>query len=176
MKKQQDLSKFVSLTYPKMSVVVTCNKEADTKKVNAITVTWHTPLSMNPPLYGVSIAPSRYSHGLIVKNKEFAINFLGFEHWKKLHYCGTHSGGKEDKIKNAGLNLEDCKYIKTKMLKEAYLSIECKLYKTINLGDHDLFVGEILAAHLDETKKREPIYEIKKPRYTKIDSTVDVQP
>ena len=171
MKKETELSKFVSLTYPKMSIVVTCDK-----KPNAIAVTWHTPLSKIPPRYGISVAPSRYSHKLIEDNKEFAINFLGFEHWRKLHYCGTHSGIREDKIKNAGLDLADCKYIGTKMLREAYLSIECKLYKTINLGDHDLFVGEILAVHLDESKKRDPIYEIKKPKYTKIDSSVAVQP
>jgi flavin reductase (DIM6/NTAB) family NADH-FMN oxidoreductase RutF len=171
MKKEQSLSKFVNLTYPKMSVVVTCGE-----KTNAITVTWHTPLSKNPPLYGVSMAPLRYSHKLIEDNKEFAINFFGFEHWKKLHYCGTHSGRTEDKIKNAGLSLEDCKYIGTKMLKEAYLNMECRLYKTINFGDYDLFVGEILAVHLDEAKKRDPIYQIGHYSYTKIDSTVEVWP
>jgi flavin reductase (DIM6/NTAB) family NADH-FMN oxidoreductase RutF len=171
MKKVVNRSEFVSTAYPKMSIVVTCGK-----KPNAITLTWHTPISRSPPLYGISVAPSRYSYELIEENKEFALNFLGFEHWKKLHYCGTHSGRKEDKIKNSSLSLEACKYIDTKMLKEAYANMECKLYEKVKLGDHKLFVGEVLAVYLDDSIRRDPIYQIGSYSYTKIDSKVEAKP
>ena len=39
--------------YPKVAVVVTAQSGGHD---NAMTVDWHTPLSLDPPLYGIALA------------------------------------------------------------------------------------------------------------------------
>ena len=110
----------------------------------------------------MSIAPSRFSHDLIEDSKEFVINFASFDLVQKVHFCGTHSGRNTDKIKDAGLDLVDAKEIKTKLIKQCFAHLECKLFKTIKLGDHDFFVGEVINTIIDEDAFENDVLENKK--------------
>ena len=148
MKITGNIDKFYQYAFPMQAAIVTVSDEKG--KTNPITVAWHTPISKKPPLYGVSIAPSRFSHNLIKNAEEFAINFAPFKIVEKVNYCGTRSGRNSDKIKEAELELFNAEKIKTKLIKQCYAHLECKLYKTINLGDHDFFVGEVLNTIIDE--------------------------
>ncbi|TET39970.1 MAG: flavin reductase, partial [Dehalococcoidia bacterium] len=62
--------------YPKVAAIVTASSHG---KDNAMTAAWHSSISLNPPLYGVSISPKRFSYELITESKEFGINFMPFE-------------------------------------------------------------------------------------------------
>jgi len=55
-----------------------------------------------------------------------------------------------DKIKEFEVKLSPSKIIKSPVIEEAYVSFECKLTDIKAYGDHDLFVGEILAIHEEE--------------------------
>lgn len=142
MKSSGKLEKYYYHSFPMHAVLVTVNDLNE--KTNAITIAWHTPISRKPPLYGISVAPMRFSHQLINQTEEFVINFLPFEFSKKIHYCGTHSGKKIEKLKNIGLNLEPANKIKTPHIKEGYAHLECKLNESITIGDHTLFVGQVV--------------------------------
>lgn len=174
MKTHMDISKFYHYAFPMQAVLVTCND--DNGQTNPITIAWHTPISKNPALYGISVAPTRYSHNLIEKSKEFVINFVPYSLVEKVHFCGSHSGRKIDKIKQAGLTLADSEKIKTKYIKECFAHFECNLHDTIVLGDHTLFVGEIVNILADEdafiddklSKKITPCYYIGDCVYTTI--------
>ena len=61
--------------YPRVAVVVTAQAKG---RDNAMAVAWHTCISFKPPLYGVSIAPKRFTYQLIADSKEFGVNFLPF--------------------------------------------------------------------------------------------------
>jgi flavin reductase (DIM6/NTAB) family NADH-FMN oxidoreductase RutF len=156
------------------AIIVTCNDEKG--QTNPITIAWHSPISKNPPLYGISVAPSRYSHNLIEKSKEFVINFIPFSLVEKVHFCGSYSGRKIDKINQSGLTLDDSEKVKTKYIKECFAHFECKLHNMIVLGDHTLFVGEIVNILADEdafiddklSKKMTPCYYIGDCVYTTI--------
>ncbi len=177
MKKTGNIKKFYQYAFPMQAAIVTATDEKG--NTNPITVAWHTPISKKPPLYGVSIAPSRFSHNLINKSKEFAINFATYELVKKVHFCGTHSGRNTDKIKETGLTLADARKVKTKIIKQCFAHLECKLFKTISLGDHSFFVGEVINTMVDENafgkdllnnKEIKPCYYLGGKIYTKIDS------
>jgi flavin reductase (DIM6/NTAB) family NADH-FMN oxidoreductase RutF len=156
------------------AIIVTCNDENG--QTNPITIAWHSPISKNPPLYSISVAPSRYSHNLIEKSKEFVINFIPFSLVEKVHFCGSYSGRKIDKINQSGLTLDDSEKVKTKYIKECFAHFECKLHNMIVLGDHTLFVGEIVNILADEdafiddklSKKMTPCYYIGDCVYTTI--------
>jgi len=176
MKVKGNMKKFYQYAFPMQAAILTCNDPEG--NVNPITVAWHTTLSKKPPLYGVSIAPQRYSHELIENSKEFVINFASYDLLEKIHFCGTHTGRKTDKIKVAGLTLVDAEIVKTKIIKECFAHLECRLYESKVFGDHTFFVGEVVNAIIDEdafiddaldNSKTQPCYYIGGNSYSKID-------
>lgn len=105
MKTSITLTDFYRLSCPRMASLVTAGN-------NIITIAWQTPLSKSPPLYGISVAPKRHSHGLIKSEKEFGVNFLTVDHLDGLKYCGSHSGKNVDKWAEAGFTKEKAEQIK----------------------------------------------------------------
>lgn len=176
MKVQGTIDKYYHYAFPMQTVLVTCNDEKG--NTNIITLAWHTPISRNPPLYGISISPKRYSHALIKKSKEFVINFIPYAQVEAADYCGTHSGRTTNKLCQTGLTFLPATKLKTPLIKEGYAHLECTLVKSLSLGDHTLFVGEVVAVSADEnafqnellrTDRIHPVYYIGKNAYTTID-------
>lgn len=136
------------LLHPKLAVLLTCvDKEG---KANIITLAWTMPVSMQPPLVAVSIAPKRYSHEMIRETKEFVINIPTMKFVKETLFCGRRSGREVDKFKETEFTPMPAKTVKAPIIKECIAHIECKLYKQIPAGDHTLFIGEAQAAYADE--------------------------
>jgi len=177
MKKKGTLENFYHYAFPMPAVLVTCNDQAG--KTNIITLAWHTTISRRPPLYGISLSPKRYSYKLIEDSKEFVVNFVPYSLVEATHYCGTHTGRNTDKICATGLTLTSGKKGRTPLIKEAYAHLECSLKQTIPLGDHVLFIGEVVSVTADDdafhdellkTEKIHPVYYIGENSYTTLDS------
>jgi flavin reductase (DIM6/NTAB) family NADH-FMN oxidoreductase RutF len=181
MKVNGNLQKFYYYAFPMQAVLVTCNDENG--KTNVITIAWHTPISKDPPLYGISVAPNRYSHGLIQKTKEFVINFAPYKIADIVNFCGKNSGINTDKIMKMNLNLEPSQKINTPVIKECFSHLECKLKEMLKLGDHTIFIGEVVNVMADknafkddllENKKIKPTYYIGGNIFTTINKTRSV--
>lgn len=119
-------------------------------KVNFIPLVWHTGLSFSPPLYGISISPKRYSFELILKSGEFSVNFVEYKYKDIVEKLGSMSGRDVDKAKVLGIDYKKGVKTDTPLLSIAYVVHECKLIEHHKLGDHTLFVGEVLATHYKE--------------------------
>ena len=61
------------------------------------------------------------------------------------------SGKKEDKFAVTGLRPVKSDLVDAPYVNEFPMAIECKLFKTVELGLHTLFVGEILDVKVDES-------------------------
>lgn len=132
--------KLYRLLYPMRVVLIGCgNKE----KPNAMAAAWCFPLSAQPVLFGVAVAKKRYSYGLIRENKEFTINLPGKGMEEITMYCGTESGREVNKFGRNDLSEEYGK-LSAPMVKECYVSLECKLVEEIETGDHVTLVGEVV--------------------------------
>ena len=152
MKTKGVINKYQQYAYPMQTILVT---SIDKKgKANIMTVAWHTPISLKPPLYGVSIAPKRYTHKLILETEEYALNFVPYNLIDQAQFCGTKSGHKIDKSIETNLTLIPAEKIKAPIIKECYSIFECKLKETITIGDHSFIVGEII-----NIQKNEESYE-----------------
>lgn len=139
----EDIGEFYQ-HYPKVATVLTVRAG---ERKNAMAVAWHSSISFKPPLYGVSIAPKRYTYALLLESKEFGINFLPFQYAELVASVGG-SGGKEvDKFRK--FNIAEEKPLKTSapILKAAYAAYECRLVDSRTYGDHVWVVGEIVAVH-----------------------------
>ena len=137
-----------TLLYPAPAFLVTCISKLG--KPNIITISWGGILCSKPPLLGVSIQPIKYSHGLILETGEFAINIPTEEIIWATDYCGNVSGADEDKFIVSKLTPLPSLRIRPPIIKECPVNLECKVVQRIQLGSHDLFVGEVLAVQADE--------------------------
>jgi flavin reductase (DIM6/NTAB) family NADH-FMN oxidoreductase RutF len=135
------------LLHPMHTVLVSCvGKDG---KPNIMTVAWVMPVSLNPPLLAVSIAPKRFSHKLIEENGEFVVNIPTVEILRETLFCGRSSGWEHEKFKEAGLTPMPSRKVKPPIIKECIAHLECKLYSKFTAGDHTIFVGEIVEAYAD---------------------------
>jgi flavin reductase (DIM6/NTAB) family NADH-FMN oxidoreductase RutF len=69
---------------------------------------------------------------------------------------GSVSGRDHAKLAEAGSSTEAATAVDCVLLSNAVLNIECRLQDVLDTGDHSIFVGEVLASHVnaDESVKR----------------------
>jgi len=103
-----------------------------------------------PPILGMAITPRRYSHRLIKESGEFVVNIPSADQVNLARYCGSTSGRDADKFKGAKLTPEPSSQLKTPLIRECPINIECKVRNIVHLGSHDYFFGEIIAVHVEE--------------------------
>lgn len=119
-----------------------------TGQVNVMPAGWAMFTSFEPPLYAISIGHSRYTRELLEVTGEFTIAIAGPGMGPAVHYCGTHSGRNEDKVSAVGLATQAAEKINPPLLTEARANLECRVVSRLETGDHTIFVGEVLAAHV----------------------------
>lgn len=150
------------------------------EKINFMSAAWHSPLSMKPPLFSVMISKKRFTHALIMKAKEFSVSFLPFDKRKYSAFCGRTSGKDRDKVKDFSIELLNPVKISSPLIKGLYAGLECKLFDVKEYGDHDLFVGEVLAIHEEseyfDREGRLLVEKVKPILYLGMDFYVTVSP
>ncbi len=129
-------------------VLVTCRDEGGTD--NIITLAWVGVASSDPPTISIAIRPDRHSHALIKKSGEFAVNLPPLSVLKEMDFCGVASGKKVDKFSATGLTPVPAEKIKVSLIQECPVNLECRVKQVISLGSHDLFLGEVVTAHMDD--------------------------
>jgi len=149
---------FYRVSYPKTVALITAIDH--NKKTNVMTVDWHMPVSIKPPLYAVAVTKKAYTHKLIEESGEFVVNFIQKELAPQAKFIGLHSGKNVDKFKETGLTKEPSDMVITPRIKEAYAHIECKLISTHKTGDHSIFIGEVLATRADPKLLKNDIIDL----------------
>ncbi len=120
------------------------------KKKNIIAIGMFGYFSGKPTLVGVGIAPSRYSCDLIRKSGEFVVNVVDEKLLDAVQICGEKSGRDVDKFELAKLTPKKGVKMNAPLIEESPLSIECKVVKEVEVGDHVWFMGEVVATSVRE--------------------------
>jgi len=141
------MEKLYRMIYPMRVVLVSASAEG---KDNIMTAAWCFPLSMDPPMFGVSMTRKKYTYELIQKSKKFAINIPGEDLKEQTIICGRNSGRDMDKFKEANFTKEEGK-TGTALIKECLSSIECEFVDEFEAGDHVTVVGKAV----DVVKRKE---------------------
>ncbi len=137
-----------NMIYPLPAVMISCGITKD--EYNIITISWTGTINTEPAMCYISVRKERHSYNIIKKNKEFIINLTTAELTYAADWCGVKSGKNYNKFKEMGLTPEKASILKTPMIKESPVNIECKVEKIIELGSHDMFIAKILAVNVDE--------------------------
>ncbi len=117
---------------------------------NIITVAWCGILSSDPPRAYISVRPSRHSYKMIKESGEFVINLTTEALALATDYAGIYTGAKVDKFEKCGLTAIESKCVKAPTIEESPLSLECRVFKIIESGTHDIFMADIVNVSCDE--------------------------
>ena len=144
---------------PRQAILVTSRAEVEIigkrqQKDNIFTLTWHTPLSASPKLYGIVISKSRFSYKLISKSKVFVVNFMPAQFSENVLFCGRNTGELLDKFKETGLTKIEAEAIDCAVIGEACGYLECEVIDEFETGDHMIIVGKVLREKEGEECKR----------------------
>lgn len=140
------------LTSPNPFALVSVAKPDGT--TNLMAISWWMFSSNNPPQVAVCTSKKGYTGELINKTKEFGLNIVDESLRDSAFSCGTCSGRTENKAEKLGIELVDAKEIGAKLVKASKAAMECKLVDSLELSDHVIYVGEIVAASTDPDKKQ----------------------
>ena len=128
-KSNVDFSLAYRLLHPMHTVLVSCvGKDG---KPNVLPLAWAMPTSLYPALVAVSVAPARYSHGLIEETGEFVVNLPTIDIIKQTLSCGRTSGKNTDKFAKTGLTSLPARKVRSPIVKECVAHIECKLHSQL---------------------------------------------
>ena len=114
---------------------------------NIMSAEWTHHISYTPGLIAVCIKPNDATHDNISKTKEFGVNLCASDQNILSSIAGGNSGKKVNKIgalKELGFKFFKAKKIDVLMVESVAMNAECKLVKKLKLGDHTIFVGEVV--------------------------------
>jgi len=117
---------------------------------NVMPVAWSMPLSIEPPLVGIAVHPSRHTHEMIRFSEEFALNIPSRRLINHVQYFGVVSGREIQKIEAAKIPTLRARKVDAPLLEGCVGYIECGLEDSLRLGDHTLFVGRVVAVSVEK--------------------------
>ncbi|MDJ0771282.1 MAG: flavin reductase family protein [Ilumatobacter sp.] len=118
---------------------------------NAMTASWISQLSMEPVLIGVGVDNTAVTHRLISEGGSFSVNLWNADDTRvfvKFSKPATDDGetlnGRTVREAHTGAPIFD----------EAIAWVDCEVRHHLDLGTHTLFVGEVVAASINDDDAR----------------------
>ena len=127
-------------------VVGTYDREG---KPNVMTAAWGGVCCSRPPCVYVSLRKATLTYSNIMERKSFTVSIPSETHTKEADYFGLASGKKVDKFSATGLTPVKSDLVDAPYVKEFPLIIECKVIRTVKIGLHTEFIGEIVDVKAD---------------------------
>ncbi len=132
-----------NMLYPIPAVMVSCGREGETP--NIITVAWAGNVCSSPAMLSISVRKERYSYDIIKETGEFVVNLTSRDLTRAADWCGVRSGKDFDKFREMKLTPQKSVEVSCPGIAESPVNIECKVHSVIELGSHDMFIGEVTA-------------------------------
>jgi flavin reductase (DIM6/NTAB) family NADH-FMN oxidoreductase RutF len=129
---------------------------------NGLTVSWASPVSFEPLQFMIAVDKNHYSVEFLDSTKNFVINVLGKDQKKLAAHFARQSFSGEDKL--------DVTRTRTSqtggaVLTEALCYFDCEVVDRHGHGDHNIYVGQVVAAEI--LNEGTPMLTTEGMRYTK---------
>ncbi len=115
--------------------------------------------SGTPPMMAIALDKGHYSVKCIRYSKCFTIAFPSLDMAHAALFFGSRSGRDSDKFAQFDCETKPAKKIDSLLLTDAVANFECKLQSRTVAGDHIIFVGKVVAAHIN-TKHKKRLYSL----------------
>ena len=120
------------------------------EKPNVMTAAWGGICCSVPPCVAVSIREATYSYRNILDRKAFTISIPSEKYVKEADYFGMVSGKNVDKFSATGLTPAKSEVVDAPYVNEFPFVLECQLLRSVEIGGHTQFIGEIKDTKVDE--------------------------
>jgi len=122
-----------------------------------MTIAWINRAEMNPPLVMAGLNKAHATCAGIREHGEFSVNLPSIDMVAITDWCGL-SSAKRGANKAAPFTVERGTLAHAPLIAECPLAMECRVERVVDLGTHELVVGEIVATwteqrFLDESGK-----------------------
>jgi flavin reductase (DIM6/NTAB) family NADH-FMN oxidoreductase RutF len=142
-----------ALLFPMPAVLVGGRAQ---ERLSFAAIAWSGVVNSTPPMLGVGIRKSRFTHQLISESGVFSVNVPSADQAVETDFCGIVSGRNIDKVKACGFSVFYGTLENAPLIQECPLNIECSVEKVLELPSHDYFIGKIIEMHMDEDLKTAP--------------------
>jgi len=119
-------------------------------KPNVMTAALGGTCCMSPPCVYVSLRKATYTYGNIVQRQAYTVSLPSASHVRETDYFGIASGRDTDKFAATGLTPVRSDVVDAPYVAEFPVALECALIRTIDLGLHTQFIGEVKDVKVDE--------------------------
>jgi flavin reductase (DIM6/NTAB) family NADH-FMN oxidoreductase RutF len=119
-------------------------------KPNVMTAAWGGICCSAPPCVAVSLREATYTYRNILERKAFTISIPSEKYVKEADYFGIASGKHVDKFAVTGLTPAKSEVVDAPYVDEFPFVLECQLLRSVEIGGHTQFIGEIKDIKVDE--------------------------
>jgi flavin reductase (DIM6/NTAB) family NADH-FMN oxidoreductase RutF len=141
-------------------------------KPNVMTAAWGGICCSAPPCVAVSLREATYTYRNILERKAFTISIPSEKYVKEADYFGMASGKDVDKFFATGLTPVQSEVVDAPYVSEFPFILECQLLRSVEIGGHTQFIGEIKDTKVDEDiiKNDDPLIQKITPLILALDS------
>lgn len=165
--KQVPISEALKLKYPEWVLFVT-SRDADGAP-DLMPAGWVMICNSNPVMMAVAVGFGRYTHRCIEETGEFVLAWPGVGQEQLIDQTGSTTGRDINKFEAFGLAEIDADVVGAPLVEGCAVALECVVVSQLELEDHSIFVGEVVAAHVADPlvgklENFDGTYAVAKPR------------
>lgn len=117
-------------------------------KPNFMALGWVTRVNSKPVLFGIGVNKAHVTHETILEAGEFSLSLPSTDMVAVTDYTGLISARKEDKSELFDLFYGELK--SAPMIKQAPLTLACKLHSSVDFPTNTLFIGEVIESWCED--------------------------
>lgn len=137
-----------TILYPMPALLVGADVEG---KPNFMVAAWSGIACSDPPMLTVAFQPQRHTLKGVKEHRSFSVNIPSVAQMKETDYCGMFSGkGEPDKPAVCGFEIFYGATHGAPLIAQCPVNLECTVVMTLQLGSHDLLIGQIKEVHVSE--------------------------
>jgi flavin reductase (DIM6/NTAB) family NADH-FMN oxidoreductase RutF len=145
----------VGLVAPRPIALITSQDEDGL--LNAAPFSAYNYLCIDPPILGVGVAgrsgePSvpKDTARNIRRTGEFVVNVVSEDIAEKMNLCAIDFPSELSEVELAGFTTAPSQVVKPPRLAEAHAALECREYKTIEIGRSSIILGRVVAVYVED--------------------------
>ncbi len=116
---------------------------------NFMTIAWINRAEMSPPLVMCGLNKAHATNAGIREHHEFSVNVPSVDQLVVTDWCGLTSA-KKGADKASSFTIHRRTLAHAPLIAECPLALECRVVRIVDLGTHELVVGEVVATWTEE--------------------------
>jgi flavin reductase (DIM6/NTAB) family NADH-FMN oxidoreductase RutF len=122
-------------------------------ETNIMTMGWHMVMEFSPSLVACLISGGNHSFELVRRSRQCVINIPAADLVETVVKIGNISGRSIDKFAEFGLTAKPATHVRAPLIEECYANFECELADTAWVTKYNVFVFEVVKAHVATSPK-----------------------